>query len=610
MPEALFLLPMAFAAAVLPVLWAPGVAPTVTFFNQVGALGGWGAWLAMLALHVRPSSAWHGSLARSAFYALIAATLLCAVGQVWTGIRFGSFRGGVTGLGAQGLALTLGAAATAWAGGRSQFAAGCRVFAWALLAAAALSVLLAWVQVFAPSLADGTWIAGVVVPGRAVGNLRQPNHLSTLLLMGAAAAVSLCIPAFGGALSDRLPPGRRGALGCWVALWLLTWGVVLTGSRTGIVGVLMLGLWGLLDRTLPLSLRRVLGSLPLAYGFWWAVMSGWAMWTLQSFIGEARLHKGGDLSSSRFAIWSNTWDLITQHPWTGVGWGNFNFAWTLTAFPERPVAFFDHTHNLVLQLLVELGVPLGGLVLGLLGWAYWGLVKQARRTDLDATPRMALYIVSLLLVHSMLEYPLWYAYFLLPTAFVWGLGLGAQPETPGGGGTPGSTKSRDVPAPSWGLATVGVLMAVGAAYAMVDYRKVSEIYAPAPDSTFSLAERIDLGRASRFFAYQADYARVTTAAHPGAPEVYDGFQAATRNLLDARLLIAWAKAEAERGELDKARYLAHRLREFRHDLGNEFLAPCGAAKGAAAAAADTSKALPFQCGPDASTLSWKDFNQR
>ena len=45
------------------------------------------------------------------------------------------------------------------------------------------------VQVFAPELADGRWVAFATTPGRAIGNMRQPNQLSTLLLWAAAAAV-------------------------------------------------------------------------------------------------------------------------------------------------------------------------------------------------------------------------------------------------------------------------------------------------------------------------------------------------------------------------------------------------------------------------------------
>ena len=146
------------------------------------------------------------------------------------------------------------------------------------------------------------------------------------------------------------------------------------------------------------------------------------------FGGETRFGKGGDISSSRFGIWSNTMALIAAHPWVGVGFGEFNFAWSLTPFPNRPVAFFDHTHNLSLQFAVELGLPLAPLVLALLGWALWRALAprsarpRRRRRRLPGL-RAAFVMVLMIAVHSQLEYPLWYAYFLLPTAFAFGLCL-------------------------------------------------------------------------------------------------------------------------------------------------------------------------------------------
>ena len=71
----------------------------------------------------------------------------------------------------------------------------------------------------------------------------------------------------------------------------------------------------------------------------------------------------------RAEVWRNAITLIAMHPWSGVGFGEFNLAWTLSPFPERSPQFFDHTHNLPLQLAVELGLPLAALVTGLLLWA-------------------------------------------------------------------------------------------------------------------------------------------------------------------------------------------------------------------------------------------------
>ena len=61
-------------------------------------------------------------------------------------------------------------------------------------------------------------------------------------------------------------------------------------------------------------------------------------------------------------------------------------------------------------------------------YALWQALGNAIRDGREpgaACPvqRAAFVIVLLVAVHSMLEYPLWYAYFLLPTAFAFGLCL-------------------------------------------------------------------------------------------------------------------------------------------------------------------------------------------
>jgi O-antigen ligase len=53
------------------------------------------------------------------------------------------------------------------------------------------------------------------------------------------------------------------------------------------------------------------------------------------------------------------------------------------------VAFFDHTHNLPLQLAVELGLPLASLVLGLLLWGLWLGGRRALQAEVTWAPRSA-----------------------------------------------------------------------------------------------------------------------------------------------------------------------------------------------------------------------------
>jgi hypothetical protein len=306
-------------------------------------------------------------------------------------------------------------------------------------------------------------------------------------------------------------------------------------------------------------------------------------------LGVATRLVESDISSSRFAIWSNTLSLIRQQPWFGVGWGEFNFAWTLTPFPDRPIAFFDHTHNLILQLVVELGIPIGLTVVAVLAIALWQAFRRswADTSENGVYASSAFVMVLLMGIHSMLEYPLWYAYFLLPTAFAWGYALG-RPE-------PAATATT-ARWPSRLLSFAGLLMILGSFWALHDYLIVSRIFEPRGD-TRPLQVRIAEGQRSILFGYHADYAATTTTEPPSA--AWPAFKRATHNLLDTRLMIAWARALNEKGYVDHARHLAARLREFRHPEAEPFFAPC--------TASPPPQPLPFQCTPPSRVINWREF---
>ena len=426
----------------------------------------------------------------------------------------------------------------------------------ALLVAGLCSTAIALVQYFMPAWADGTWIARPNTPGRAFANLRQPNLLGTLLLM------ALC------SLPLLLQARPRWA---WAVGAALTLGIATTSSRTAVVGLLMLAAWAAVDRGMPKAVRLwFIGLLPMAAA-WWAAL--WAYGHLGGavYFGEARLSTGSDISSSRFKIWANTLQLIADHPWTGVGWGNFNFAWTFSVFPGRPIAFFDHTHNLLLQFAVELGIPLTLGLVAVGAWALWRARGALRHPDhsLALTARCCLMVLMVVGCHSMLEYPLWYPYFLFPTVFALGTYLCI--------GWPRRATGRSVLAvlaAPWLLGAVGALMIGGALYAVWDYQRIVQIFAPyGVQGARPLSERIAEGQKSWLFGHHADYAAVTTASKPSA--VFSSFDRPLQHLVDARLMIAYAKALDGLGHRDEAVYVVQRLREFRHPLGDEFLKPCG-----------------------------------
>jgi hypothetical protein len=199
-------------------------------------------------------------------------------------------------------------------------------------------------------------------------------------------------------------------------------------------------------------------------------------------------------------------------------------------------------------------------------------------------------------LHSLLEYPLWYAYFLLPASFCLGFALSAPADE----ATPATPSVRPT---DRALAAAGLALTIGAAAAVLDYRQVVAIYDP-PDNAPPLEDRIARGQRSLLFGHHADYAAATAFGPPKAPLSPSqelAFKRAPHQLLDVRLMIAWSQALAAQGELDKARWLAARIREFRNPGADEYLAPCQDPAQAAQA---------FQCQAPSRVVHWREFVRR
>jgi hypothetical protein len=558
----------------LPTFLAYNQPPSPTALNQAAAIGAWGlAILLVGAQGQQQHTLRHVLFTTSAPLAALAVMSAAALlSFAWSSLPAALSLSAAAVTAIAGLVIAASAAARPSPLLWSSFFA-----AW--LVAGAASVTVGVVQVFAPDAVDSQWIARSGIPGRAVGNLRQPNHLSTLLLWSAVAAVPLL----------EMNTLRRQAVTTVVLCALfatMLFGVVLSGSRTGLLGVAGLVAWGLVDRRLSRTSRALLLASPLICLVSWIAL-GWLSSLLNTGAlgASTRLGESQDYSSGRWSIWRDTLVLIAQNPWFGVGFGEFNLAWTLTPSADRNPQFFDHTHNLPLHLAVELGPPLAMLVLGLLAWGLWQAFDRSRHIDGSegVARRAALVMVLLMALHSQLEYPLWYAYFLLPTAFAWGLCLG-------GGAQPQNGKAWP-----W-MAVAGAAMMLCAAVTVWDYRRVVAIFSPPIDSTATLADRIVEGRHSWFFAHHADYALVTTV--DGAGTLPGVFERAPHFLLDTRLMMAWANGLAAQGDVERARHIAARLREFRNPNSAEFFAPCDDA-----AVLDK----PYQCAPPTRAFTWRDF---
>jgi O-antigen ligase len=243
--------------------------------------------------------------------------------------------------------------------------------------------------------------------GRPFANFGQPNQLGTFLIWGLLAGAWAYVR------------GRiRGATAVLYAMFLL-FGLSLTASRTAWIamGIVVAGVWGW--RHVWPQPRMVQAVTGLAAYFVLCVVSG--NW-LSRFVTGQVLFDAGSVArisgESRPAIWAMFVEAILQRPWWGYGWNQTGPAQVLVAdgLPALHVNF-SHAHNLVLDLMLWCGVPIGLLVALFLAWWLLCRVRQTR------TPEQALLVLLLLVVanHAMLELPLHYAYLLLPTGLVMGV---------------------------------------------------------------------------------------------------------------------------------------------------------------------------------------------
>lgn len=271
-----------------------------------------------------------------------------------------------------------------------------------LAAVASIGIALAqWTQ----TLSMGIYGIDVKPGGRPFGNLAQPNHLCTAAFMGLGAMLAL------------FEARRTGRFGLAAGAAFLMLGMVASGSRTGWLQ-LATGFVVFLALRQRCRLRlhpaaAVAGLLVFA-----ALSLAWPALNEASGLTGSRSLESATQEGLRVPLWLALVDALSHRPWTGYGWQQVVHAQWAVALDHASIQrHFEHSHNVVLDLLVWAGLPLGGLLGGLLALAL--LRPLARWRDAQT---LGLYIGVLgLFVHGLLEYPHAYAYFLIPAGLVIGV---------------------------------------------------------------------------------------------------------------------------------------------------------------------------------------------
>lgn len=275
------------------------------------------------------------------------------------------------------------------------------------LLGAAGSVVIALAQVFVV-WEDQSWIIRIWHIRRPGGNLGQPNHLATLLLMGLAS------------LSYLYESRKCGKTLAVLLLALLVSGLVLTESRTGILSFFLLSVWWLVKRR---ALAFAVSPIVIVSTGLCLILLLWAWPQVFTLVQSGGFSNGANTepvstsAGARFVVWPQLIEAMLQRPGFGWGLGQVSVAHNAVLHAYSHSEPFSYAHTILLDLAVGAGLPLTLVLMSTMAYWLWKRVQKVQ----NLTTWSCLAFSLPLGVHSMLEYPFAYGYLLAPAAFALGL---------------------------------------------------------------------------------------------------------------------------------------------------------------------------------------------
>lgn len=285
----------------------------------------------------------------------------------------------------------------------------------------AFQIFAQWLHVegaFGGWVIDGEWVVDGITNSRPRANVGQPNQASTVLMMASVGAAIL---------RSR---GRIGLPTMWGVLVVLMAAVTVTQSRTALLAAIVLAVLYICcaeqKQLNAISRRQIFCWIFLLLGAAWAYASVDAVWLDALFSGqqsgferivtthaETLRRSSNELSAvgMRVVIWKQLLFALYEHPWQG--WGGLQistaqqFGAALLSGTTEPT---NYAHNIILDLFVMLGLPVGGVVL-MMTWVWCWSRWRPICTSTNASS--VLFASIPFLIHTLLEFPHAYAYFLV-----------------------------------------------------------------------------------------------------------------------------------------------------------------------------------------------------
>lgn len=273
------------------------------------------------------------------------------------------------------------------------------------LALASVGVaLIQWTGAYHLSL----YIADIPPNGRPFANVAQPNHFCTISFFG------LCVACYS---YDRKIIGRVGFYFCSVLLIL---GMVVSQSRTGWLQAAALFIVGVFfARRFESRIKKI--ELMAGVAFFFVGVLLWPLLSNALLLPSGRKIKIDPMGDARFSHWRAMLDAIWEKPLVGYGWQQAGMAQLDVASKLKAGIYFEHSHNFFLDLLLWNGVPIGFILIALIVFWYSRILLRLKSKQMI----WMCAVFAGALIHALLEYPLEYAYFLIPVGFVMGVLDGA-----------------------------------------------------------------------------------------------------------------------------------------------------------------------------------------
>lgn len=396
---------LAAAVFLLPFLWLTHTWPIHSFYNE------WIAGFLMLvvaAMSVYLASRWRDETCRLPFASLLFAALACVVLVQYA---LGTFTYSSNAL-LPILTLSLaaaGAAAGSFVAGRFGLATLMTPLCVAVITGGVVNVLIQVMQLLGNSGIDLPLLR-FRTSGSLYGALGQQNHLATYLCWALVATLYLYARR-----SLRSVPAA-------MLVTLLLAGLTMTTSRMTWVQVTCIAFAGLLFLLRMDGANRprrwyLLAALPL-----WYLAVSLLLPQLLELAGIAGLRSSlariaaEEIGGPRRLLIEQAWSIFLAHPLLGVGPGEYHYHQFMLPGRMAGVQFASSPHNLVFDLLAMTGLAGTLLFMAILLPMLVRIVRTARSLESAACVLM----LAAFGIHTLLEYPQWYAYFLLPAAFLFG----------------------------------------------------------------------------------------------------------------------------------------------------------------------------------------------